>query len=232
MKKLLNNFIIFISLYLFSCENEFLNYEINLSESNSENTPLIILMHGYGESASSYMGKGHFSVDFSVIYLDAPFPIHPLSIRKKWYDFRISNGDTSSNQDQIETSSELIIKTIKYIIKDQNIKSKKIYLGGHSQGGIMTYALAFKYPELFHGFIISSGRLPVDYLIKDELQSYKNKKALIIHGKKDDVLDIKFSSAGKRLLNKLGMQIQYLVRETGHGQVPDFIQVVEKWINM
>jgi len=205
---------------------------MDLSESNTENTPLIVLMHGYGGSASSYMAKGNFSPGFNVIYLNAPFSIYPLSIRKKWYDFSISNGDTSSNKDQIETSLELIIKTIKYIIKDQNIKSKKIYLGGHSQGAIMTYTLAFKYPEVFHGFIISSGRLPVEYLIKDEFKSYKNKKALIIHGKKDSVLDITFSSAGKRLLNKLGMQTQYIVRDTGHGQIPDFIKVVEKWINI
>ena len=109
------------------------------------------------------------------------------------------------------------------------IKSNQIFNGGHSQGGIIAYKIALTYPEIFKGFIISSGRLPVEYAVKNDLSHYQNKKALIIHGEKDGVLDLKYSSAGKNLMEKLGMETQYVIKDRGHGQAPDFYEIVESW---
>ncbi len=47
---------------VWSCkESHLLNYEIQLSENNSEDTPLIILMHGYGNNAKAYSQKGNLA---------------------------------------------------------------------------------------------------------------------------------------------------------------------------
>jgi len=217
-----------------SCKKEVLNYEINLSDENLFNTPLIVLMHGYGGNAYNFkkgIGEnGDFDSQISIIYLEAPFKIIPLMNKKIWYDFEISNGDTISNQEQINISTDKILKTIKRIIKENDIKSKYLYLGGHSQGGIMAYKIALGNPALFEGFIASSARLPVKYSIKDELTEYQNIKALIIHGKNDNVLDVKFARAGKNLLDKLGIQTQYLVKDNGHSLVPDFAMLIQNWI--
>ena len=94
--------LLFIGLAFWSCEeSHLLNYEIRLSDDNSEDTPFIILMHGYGGNSKSYSQKGGFNNGISVIYLDAPYAMNPSSNRNKWYDFKIENGDTSSNQNQI-----------------------------------------------------------------------------------------------------------------------------------
>ena len=214
-----------------SCEEtHILNYEIQLSNNNSEDTPLIILMHGYGGNAKSYSQKGDFNIGISVIYLDAPYEMIPLLGRNKWYDFKIENGDTSSNQNQIKESIQLVLNTIKNIIKENEIKSNNVYIGGHSQGGIISYEIALTYPEFFKGFIISSGRLPVEYKVKNDLLHYQNKKALIIHGENDGVLDLKYSSAGKNLMEKLGIETTYIIKEGGHGQNPEFYEIVESWL--
>ena len=211
-------------------ESHILNYEIRLSEGNSEDTPLIILMHGYGGNAKSYSQKGDFSIGINVIYLDAPYVMIPLLGKNKWYDFKIENGDTTSNQNQIKESIQLVLNTIKNVIKENEIKSKRVYIGGHSQGGIISYKIALTNPELFKGFIISSGRLPVEYTVKNDLSQYQNKKALIIHGENDGVLDLKYSSAGKNLMEKLGIETTYIIKEGGHGQNPEFYEIVESWL--
>jgi len=222
---------IVLLLVIWSCEeSDILNFEIRLSDNNSEDSPLIVLMHGYGGSANSYSQKGDFNTGISVIYLDAPYKMIPLSGRNKWYDFKIENGDTSSNQNQIKESIQLVLNTIKYVIKENEIKSKNVYIGGHSQGGIISYEIALTYPEFFKGFIISNGRLPVEYTVKNDLSHYKNKKALIIHGEKDGVLDLKYSSAGKNLMEKLGIDTEYIIKEGGHGQNPEFYEIIENWI--
>jgi phospholipase/carboxylesterase len=223
--------LLFIGLAFWSCEeSHLLNYEIRLSDDNSEDTPFIILMHGYGGNAKSYSQKGVFNNGISVIYLDAPYAMNPLSGGNKWYDFKIENGDTSSNQNQIKESIELVLNTIKKVIKEKKIKSNHVYIGGHSQGGIIAYKIALTYPEIFKGFIISSGRLPVEYAVKNDLSHYQNKKVLIIHGKNDVVIELKYSLAGKNLMEKLGMETQYVIKDGGHGQAPDFYDIVESWL--
>ena len=228
MKKYL--FIVFLFGYWGCKETPFLSYEIQLSDNNSEDTPLIILMHGYGGNAKSYSQKGNFNSDINVVYLDAPYSMDPLSGRNKWYDFKIENGDTTSDQTQIKESVQLILKTLNKIIKEKQIRSKHVFIGGHSQGGIISYKIALDHPEFFKGFIISSGRLPVEYEVKNNFSNYQNKKVLIIHGKNDNVLDLKYSSAGKKLMEKLGMETQYNIKEIGHGQAPDFYEIVENWL--
>ena len=85
-------------------------------------------------------------------------------------------------------------------------------------------------PEFFKGFIISSGRLPVEYTVKNDLSHYQNKKVLIIHGKNDGAIELKYSLAGKNLMEKLGMETQYVIKDRGHGQAPDFYEIVESWL--
>ena len=228
MKKCI--FIVFLFGFWSCKETPLLTYEIQLSDNNSEDTPLIILMHGYGGNAKSYSQKGNFNTGISVIYLDAPYSMVPLSGKNKWYDFKIENGDTTSNQIQIKESVQLILNTIKKVIKEKEIKSKHVFIGGHSQGGIISYKIALTYPEFFKGFIISSGRLPVEYEVKNNLTNYQNKKVLIIHGKNDNILELKYSSAGKNLMEKLGMETQYIMTDGGHSQVPDFYEIVENWL--
>jgi phospholipase/carboxylesterase len=221
-----------IGLAFWSCEeSHILNYEIRLSEDNSEDTPFIILMHGKGGNAKSYSQKGVFNNGISVIYLDAPYSMNPSSNGNKWYDFMREIGDGwSGNQNQIKESIELVLNTIKKVLKEKKIKSNHIFIGGHSQGGIIAYKIALTYPEIFKGFIISSGRLPVEYAVKNDLSHYQNKKVLIIHGKNDGAIELKYSLAGKNLMEKLGMETQYVIKDRGHGQAPDFYEIVESWL--
>ena len=122
---MIRNFILllFIGLAFWSCEeSHLLNYEIRLSEDNSEDTPFIILMHGRGGNAKSYSQKGVFNNGISVIYLDAPYSMNPSSNRNKWYDFMNEIGDGwSGNQNQIKESIELVLNTIKKVLKENQI---------------------------------------------------------------------------------------------------------------
>ena len=59
MKKYL--FIFFLVGFWNCKELDILNYEIRLSDDNSEYTPLVILMHGYGGNVKAYRKKGRAS---------------------------------------------------------------------------------------------------------------------------------------------------------------------------
>ncbi len=75
----------------------------------------------------------------------------------------------------------------------------KIFVGGHSQGGFLSYSCYLNYPELFAGaFPISGGLIfqcePTAY-DKPELRALQRKGAIaIVHGENDPIVDF---SAGK-----------------------------------
>ena len=123
MKKYL--FIVLL-LGIWNCkESHILNYEIQLSDDNSEDTPLIILMHGYGGSAKSYSQKGDFSTDISVVYLDAPYEMIPLLGRNKWYDFKIEKAQKEALRLEIEAKGKATANDILNASLTNNILREK-----------------------------------------------------------------------------------------------------------
>lgn len=75
----------------------------------------------------------------------------------------------------------------------QRVPISKVFVGGHSQGGFLTYSLLMNYPEMFAGaFPISGGVIiqaePAAY-DKDEIRAAQRKLAVaIVHGENDEVV--------------------------------------------
>ena len=145
------------------------------------------------------------------------------------YEYSISDGDTLSNQAQIDVSTNRIIKTIEHIKGKYNIDEKKIFIGGFSQGAIISYKLALLYPSKFEGIFIHSARLPVEYSVK-EPSLYKNLNILIIHGSEDSGLSTKWAYQGKALFEKLGANTEYYEAKIGHKMNKDTYGKIKQWL--
>ena len=156
-------------------------------------------------------------------------PFNFMVIKNRWYEYSISDGDTLSNQSQIDMSTKRIIKTIEHIEEEYNIDEKKIFIGGFSQGAIMSYKLALLYPNKFGGIIIHSARLPVEYSVK-ELNLYKNLNILIIHGSEDSGLSTKWAYQGKALFEKLGANTDYYEAKIGHKMNKETYGKIKQWL--
>ena len=149
-----------------------LKYSIHFPEITQSNMPVLFLMHGYGNNEKQFNRLiEELNNKYLIVSMRAPFNF--MVIKNRWYEYSISDGDTLSNQAQIDMSTKRIIKTIEHIEEEYNIDEKKIFIGGFSQGAIMSYKLALLYPKKFGGIIIHSARLPVEYSVK-ELNLYKN----------------------------------------------------------
>ena len=157
----------------------------------------------------------------------APFKF--MVVTNRWYEYGISDGDTLSNQAQIDVSTNRIIKTIEHIKGKYNIDEKKIFIGGFSQGAIISYKLALLYPSKFEGVIIHSARLPVEYSVK-EPHLYKNLNILIIHGSEDSGLSTKWAYQGKALFEKLGANTDYYEAKIGHEMNEITYSKIKQWL--
>ena len=205
-----------------------LKYSISLPETNQSNMPVLFLMHGYGSNEKQFNELIEvLDNKYLIVSMRAPFNF--MVIKNRWYDYSISDGDTLSNQAQIDMSTKRIIKTIEHIEEEYNIDEKKIFIGGFSQGAIMSYKLALLYPNKFGGIIIHSARLPVEYSVK-ELSLYKNLNILIIHGSEDSGLSTKWAYQGKALFEKLGANTDYYEAKIGHKMNKETYRKIKQWL--
>ena len=205
-----------------------LKYSIHFPEISQSNMPVLFLMHGYGNNEKQFNRLiEELNNKYLIVSMRAPFNF--MVIKNRWYEYSISDGDTLSNQTQIDLSTKRIIKTIEHIKEEYNIDEKKIFIGGFSQGAIMSYKLALLYPNKFGGIIIHSARLPVEYSVK-ELSLYKNLNILIIHGSEDSGLSTKWAYQGKALFEKLGANTDYYEAKIGHKMNKETYRKIKQWL--
>ena len=205
-----------------------LKYSIHFPEITQSNMPVLFLMHGYGNNEKQFNRLvEELNNKYLIVSMRAPFNF--MVIKNRWYEYSISDGDTLSNQAQIDVSTKRIIKTIEHIEEEYNIDEKKIFIGGFSQGAIMSYKLALLYPNKFGGIIIHSARLPVEYSVK-ELNLYKNLNILIIHGSEDSGLSTKWAYQGKALFEKLGANTEYYEAKIGHKMNKETYGKIKQWL--
>ena len=92
-------------------------------------------MHGYGDSMNGISGViEYLSKDNVYVFLNAPFELIFSGIQTGyyWYQFPLENFD------EFAISQNYINESIDEFLEDANFKIKKLFLGGFSQGGIMT----------------------------------------------------------------------------------------------
>lgn len=175
-------------------ENDTLLYQVLLPKDFSENEiyPLVVFLHGAGERGSDNEKQ---LVHGSKLFLDSIqkypavviFPQCPVS--NYW-----ANADIDRNTQPISLSfpaeteptkpMELVINLIEETAEKKYIDTQKIYVGGLSMGGMGTYELLGRKPDLFAAAIaICGGGNP-----KNAEKYAKSTPLWVFHGAKDNVV--------------------------------------------
>jgi poly(3-hydroxybutyrate) depolymerase len=123
------------------------SYNVYVPKNLGENRPLFIFCHGYNQDAN-WMQNNEFKndkVSMEAVCDTAKFIIvFPNGIDRAW--------DTSGNRD-INFIKALIDKMATQYKIDRN----RVYLGGFSMGGMLTYHAMNKIPDLIAAFVPVSG---------------------------------------------------------------------------
>ena len=128
-----------------------LKYSIKFSESTQSNMPVLFLMHGYGNNEKQFNKLiEELNNNFLIVSMRAPFSF--MLTKNRWYEYSISNGDTLSNQAQINESTNRIIQTIEIInqlqgkAEKRQINNAKVGLiNNMSASGTSSSVLVMKY---------------------------------------------------------------------------------------
>lgn len=148
----------------------------------NEQAPLIVMLHGYGESAEAFRAKTSFEKDanamgYAVVYVTgAPSPEDATS-SNGW-----NSGVGESGNDDVGFLSALV----ENLCDQYGFDSQHVYAVGFSNGAFMTHRLAVESGEVFAAVASVAGMMP-EY-VWDKRPASCSTSVLQITGEKDDVV--------------------------------------------
>ena len=197
----------------------------------TENTPLLILLHGYGSNEKDLFS---FATELpeELIIISARAPQNLGFGSYSWYtiNFTADAGKFSDIPEAI-SARDLISSFIDEIQNEYKITPEKTFLLGFSQGTILSYAVALNYPEKVQKIIALSGYVNPELLPSNlTLKDYSKLDFFISHGNVDQVIPVEWANKAPQFLNQLKIKNSYKEYPVGHGVAPQNFFDFKKWI--
>lgn len=191
-----------------------LHYLIREPETNNGTSKAIILLHGVGSNEQDLFGLAdQLPSDFYILSVRAPFSLGAGKFA--WYNVDFSSGKPVFDSQQELSSREMLTELVLEVKQAYNLH--EVYLGGFSQGAIMSYSVGLSHPKDVTGVIGFSGRILEE--IKSSISATNDLTKLRIflaHGVQDDKLPIHYAKEGRSYLEKLRVKLSYHEYQMGH----------------
>ncbi len=187
-----------------------LKYRILLPKDFSEykKYPVVLFLHGAGERGSDNESQlTHGSELFLNKQEDFPaIVIFPQAPKEDYWAKVEVNRDTIpfkfnfKNDEESTKSLKLVIGLMEDLLTKDFVNKDRIYVGGLSMGGMGTFEIIYKRPEMFTAaFVICGGADP--FIAKAYPKGFN---IWIFQGEKDDVVPPEYSKAMARAINTNG----------------------------
>lgn len=186
-------------------------------ESITQDTPLLVLIHGYGSNEQDLFSfEPDVPKDWLVVSLQAPISLNMGGF--SWYDIDFINTEKFINVPQAKQSLITILNTIEEIKTQYQLKNPA-HLCGFSQGGILSYALALTYPEKFSKIACLSAYPEEKILVQkvNDKKKLSHLKFFISHGTNDPVIPIELGRMAADLLYDLSCYFTFREYMATHG---------------
>ena len=190
----------------------YIEREPSVSLRNS--SPLLLLLHGLGSNEQDLFSFApHLDPRYWVVSVRAPRAYAYGGFA--WFDINFGPGLPQPNRVQLVEARKILLSFIEEI--KLKYTPSRLYLGGFSQGAIMSYLTALAHPSLVSGVLAMSG-----YVLRDDtLPSVASEalKALPIfatHGTHDQVLPVFLGRSTRDYLQSLQLNYTYREYPMGH----------------
>jgi phospholipase/carboxylesterase len=185
-------------------------------------------LHGVGSNENDLFSLAdQLPKDYYIISPRGKFTISEGSYA--WYNVDFSKGKPVFDIKQEAQSRDAIL----LFINEMKVKYgfDEIYLGGFSQGAIMSCSISLLHPEKIKGVICLSGRILQEIRggVKNDNELHKL-KIFLAHGTQDGTLTVAFAREAKTYLEQLQTKLSYHEFEMGHQITSDVLKELNKWL--
>ena len=189
----------------------------------SPHPPLIVLMHGAGADERDMIGLWkQLPLEFVVVAPRGPFGAAGSGWR--WY----RKGPTQDAD--LAASRKIVDLVVDGAIKRFDADPARVFIGGFSQGGVMTYEVAMHEPGRFRGAVVMSGTLFRSALTGDP-PGQQTTPFFIGQGTADKVIPYPTAVAARDTLEKRGIAVTFKPYEgMAHTTSDAEIAAVSAWL--
>ena len=212
-------------------EHMALKYLVKEPAKKTEQTHLILLLHGYGSNeADLFSLAAQLPGDELIVAARAPITLSDNSYA--WYNMNFTGGSAPNhNKEEAEKARLLILKFIDQLTAKYKIHTGSVVLLGFSQGTIMSYSIGLTQPEKVKGIVALSGRILPEIKGKIANNSLLQKLPFFIaHGTKDNVLPINNGRDAKTYMEGLKLKIAYHEYDMAHQILPQELKDINDWL--
>lgn len=192
-------------------------HKVNIPKKITAQIPMLLLLHGLRSNEDDLISLANI-LDKRLLVVSARAPFDEGGNRYKWYDYqRVGAGKAKIDKVQAEQSRKLVIELIDQLVAAYGVDPKQVFVGGFSQGAMMSYSVGLSSPEKVKGIIAFSGKIPdeIQTVIADKSQ-LSDLSVFISHGKQDPVLSFKDALSDKQFLENLGIKTSFYEYNSKH----------------
>lgn len=199
-------------------------------QSNADaKAPLLVMLHGVGANEQDLLPLAQY-LDPRLCVVSARAPHRYQFGGFSWFDIHWHAKGFNIDTDQAQQSWETVQRFLGEACSAYDCDPQRIYLGGFSQGAIMSLGATLTKPELIAGTILMSGRWMPEVGPQTDRDHIANKPIVAVHGLYDEVIPIQYGRAIRDFLQTLPVQLEYHEFAMGHEINLDSLQVVVKWL--
>lgn len=177
--------------------------------------PLVLFLHGAGERGSDNVSQlRHGGMMFTnpvnmekypclAVFPQCPSDLYwPTPKRPNGFN----DGDPFPADAEISKPLRLTKELLDRLFKEYPIDTSRIYIVGLSMGGMGTFDMVCRFPDLFAAAVPICGGVSVT-----RLEKLSTKTAFrIFHGDADSVVPIRFSREAYKKLKEVGINVEYI----------------------
>ena len=205
-----------------------LHHVVRQPKKESNNPPLLIMLHGYGSNELDLFSFAEeLQDDFLIVSARAPLTM--MMGGYAWYTIHWDASDGKfSDIPEAKASLEKIDTFIEELKNEYN--PSKIFLLGFSQGAILSYAYTLNFPNKVDHVIALSGYVNSE-LLPTEVDKTIQTDYYASHGSVDQVLPVDLARKSIPFIKDLGLDIEYSEYPVGHGVAPQNFYSFKDWID-
>jgi phospholipase/carboxylesterase len=192
----------------------FNNWTLRVRESTHPSARLLLMIHGFtGDENSMWVFGRDMPEPYWIVAPRAPYAGQPSGY--SWRPPQYENLNQLSF-DQLRDSAEALIRLVDDYSASVGLDAGNFDVMGFSQGGAMSSALAFLYPQRIRKVGILAGFVPSGLESLVLQRPLEGKPCFVAHGSKDETVPVDRARASVAILEQAGAQVTYCEDEVGH----------------
>ena len=193
--------------------------------------PTILAMHGWGSNAMDLHGLAPFIADgrFLVLCPQGSFEVEIGAINGYgWYKMRLGS---QPDPDLVDAAVESLCTFLDEASERYPIDRRKLVVAGFSQGGMMAYNLAIRWPERFAALVAISTAFPEQLAERaTNHAALAQLPTLVQHGRADEAIELARARKSVAALRELKIPVDFREYDCGHEVAADGVRDMSQFL--